>query len=105
MMRGLLDMCVLACVVEGPSYGYGLLHRLGEVGLPAGSEASIYQVLKRLRDSGLVEAELDDSFNGPARKVYSATDAGRVTLAEWASDWCEIRSGVEAIVGGCEPAR
>ena len=49
-------MCVLGCLVESPSYGYELLQKLEEAGMPAGSEASIYLVLKRMKKHDLVEA-------------------------------------------------
>lgn len=95
-------MCVLACVVDEPSYGYGLLQRLEESGLPAGSEASVYIVLKRLKNKGYVESELVDSNSGPARKVYHATEEGRKVVGSWISDWCSVRAGVENVVGKCE---
>jgi len=97
-MRGVLDMCVLACVLDAPSYGYELLQRLERAGMPAGSEASIYLVLKRLKNHHLVEAELVASDSGPARKVYHATDLGQQVLAEWIDDWRSVNQGVETIL-------
>jgi len=97
-MRGVLDMCVLACVVATPSYGYELLQRLERAGMPAGSEASIYLVLKRLKKHDLVNADLVDSDSGPARKVYHATDLGQSVLAEWIEDWRNVNAGVEKIL-------
>ncbi len=91
-------MCVLACVVDAPSYGYELLQRLERAGIPAGSEASIYLVLKRLRTHDLVEAELVASDSGPARKVYHATDPGREVLIEWVDDWRTVNEGVTTIL-------
>lgn len=98
-------MCVLALVCQEPSYGYGLVQRLDARGLPAGSEASIYLVLKRLKGAGLVRSELDDDHGGPARKVYHPTAEGRSALAEWMAEWCEVMHGVEAIVGPCNTAK
>ncbi len=105
VLRGMLDMCVLALVCQQPSYGYGLLQRLAAKGLPAGSEASVYLVLKRLKQHGLVQSELDDSYGGPARKVYHPTDEGRAALVDWITEWCEVKRGVEAIVGPCPPGK
>ncbi len=98
IMRGVLDMSVLACVVGSPSYGYELLQRLEQAGLPAGSEASIYLVLKRLKKHDLVEAELVASDSGPARKVYHATEMGREVLGEWIADWRTVNQGVETVL-------
>ena len=91
-------MCVLACVVDVPSYGYELLQRLERAGMPAGSEASIYLVLKRLKKHGLVEAELVASDSGPARKVYRPTNLGRQVLTEWVTDWRTVNRGVLTIL-------
>lgn len=98
IMRGVLDMCVLACLVDEPSYGYELMRRLEDAGLPAGSEASIYLLLKRLKKHELAEAELVDSDSGPARKVYRATDLGQQVLAEWIEDYQQVALGVEKVL-------
>jgi len=103
VMRGVLDMSVLACVVGAPSYGYELLQRLEQAGLPAGSEASIYLVLKRLKKHDLVVAELVASDSGPARKVYHPTELGRRVLVEWIADWRTVNDGVETILAEHTP--
>ncbi len=92
-------MCVLACLVDEPSYGYELMQRLEDAGLPAGSEASVYLLLKRLKKNDLAVAELVDSDSGPARKVYHATDLGRDVLAEWIEDYQQVALGVEKVLG------
>ncbi len=99
-MRGVLDMCVLALIVREPTYGYALLESLAAEGLPAGSEGSIYPVLKRLHRHGLIEAELEPSESGPARKVYHVTGAGRSVLAVWAEDWKAVSAGVDTVLAG-----
>ncbi len=104
IMRGVLDMCVLGCLVDSPSYGYELLQKLEQAGMPAGSEASIYLVLKRLKKHDLVEAELVASDSGPARKVYQPTDLGRQTLSEWIDDWRTVNQGVETILAAHLPS-
>lgn len=103
-MRGVLDMCVLGCLVDSPSYGYELLQRLEYAGMPAGSEASIYLVLKRLKEHDLVEAELVASDSGPARKVYQPTDLGHDVLSEWIDDWRTVNRGVETILAAHLPS-
>lgn len=95
-------MCIMASLVVRPSYGYELLQRLEQAGLPAGSEASMYLVLKRLSKHELAVAELVASDSGPARKVYHATDLGQVVLAEWIKDWRQVNEGVEKILAGLD---
>ena len=102
LMRGVLDMCILASLVVRPSYGYELLQRLQQAGLPAGSEATMYLVLKRLKKHELAVAELVSSDSGPARKVYHATDLGKAVLAEWIEDWRSVNQGVEKVLAGLD---
>lgn len=99
ILKGVLDMCVLASIVDQPNYGYALAQRLNDQGLVLANEGSIYLVLKRLQADGRVEAELMASESGPARKVYHATEAGRDVLAAWMADWQAVRDGVDAVLG------
>ena len=98
MLKGLLDMCVLALIAESPTYGYALVERLEEEGLVVQNEASVYLVLKRLSEKGRIEAHLEPSSSGPARKVYAATDAGHDVLLGWMADWAAVRSGVDRVL-------
>ncbi len=98
MLKGLLDMCVLALIAEEPTYGYALVERLEEKGLVVQNEASVYLVLKRLDGKGRIEAHLEPSSTGPARKVYQATDAGRDVLLGWMADWAAVRDGVDRVL-------
>lgn len=91
-------MCVLASIVEEPTYGYALVQKLNDAGLTVPSEGSIYLVLKRLKAAGRIVDELVASDSGPARKVYQATPAGRDVLEAWMADWEAVRSGVDAVM-------
>lgn len=97
-MKGVLDMCLLSSIIGEPSYGYALVNKLAEQGLPVTSESTIYPVLKRLKANQLIAAELVPSDSGPARKVYHATPEGHEVFAEWLDDWITVRNGVDAIV-------
>jgi PadR family transcriptional regulator PadR len=100
ILKGVLDMCVLASIVEQPDYGYALVQKLNEQGLAVANEGSIYLVLKRLKAAGRIDAELVASDSGPARKVYHATPAGEDVLEAWIADWRAVRFGVEEVLGG-----
>jgi PadR family transcriptional regulator PadR len=100
ILKGVLDMCVLASIVEEPTYGYALVNKLNERGLAVPSEGSIYLVLKRLTERGRIEHRLVASDSGPTRKVYEATDLGRDVLRAWEADWAAVQAGVEAVLGG-----
>jgi len=98
LLKGLLEMCLLAVVNEGPSYGYEMVQKLKEREIAVAGEASIYPVLRRLGKRGLVESYLEDSPSGPARKYYKITPAGRDLLKEWVSDWQALRNGVDDVL-------
>lgn len=98
ILKGVLDMCVLASIIDEPTYGYELVQKLNDKGLALPSEGSVYLVLKRLKAAGRIEAELVASDAGPARKVYHATDAGRDVLAAWMADWQAVRNGVDNVL-------
>jgi hypothetical protein len=71
LLRGVLDLCLLAVMQEGPAYGYEMTKRLRARGLSTVGEGSIYPLLGRLEREGLVEtyrAASDDG--GPPRKYY-----------------------------------
>ena len=98
LLKGLLDMCLLAIVNEGPSYGYDMIRQLNERGLEVAGETSIYPVLRRLGKWELIESYLQDSRSGPARKYYRITAAGRRLLQEWVDDWQTVRNGVDDVL-------
>ena len=99
ILKGVLDMCVLASIVEEPSYGYALVQKLNDRGLALPNEGSIYLVLKRLKSDGRIEDELVASDSGPARKVYHATETGKDVLTAWAADWQAVSAAVETVLG------
>lgn len=103
IVKGLLDMCLLASIANRPNYGFGLVKQLNELGWHIQNENSIYPVLKRLTAEGLIEAELVPSPSGPARKYHTATAAGREMLAEWIDDWSHVRDVVDVVLAQ-EPA-
>ena len=98
LLRGLLDMCLLSVIADQPSYGYEMIRELKERHLEVAGEASIYPVLKRLKVKGLIESYLEDSPNGPARKYYRTTSAGKKRLKEWVTDWQTVREGVNDVL-------
>jgi PadR family transcriptional regulator PadR len=76
-LRGVLDLCLLAVMEEGPAYGYEMTKRLRARGLSIVGEGSIYPLLGRLEREGLVETYRAASNGGPPRKYYRASPEGR----------------------------
>ena len=98
LLRGVLDLCLLAVISQEPSYGYEMTRRLRERGLVIVGEGSIYPLLGRLEREGLVETYRAASRGGPQRKYYRPSDAGRVALALGVSEWRAARDAVDAVL-------
>lgn len=100
LLKGVLDMCLLALIEVEPSYGYEMVQKLTSAGLNLVSEGSIYPSLGRLERRGFVEGYLVASSGGPSRKYYRITPAGENTLAAWRDSWREFSEGVTKVVIG-----
>jgi PadR family transcriptional regulator PadR len=100
LLKGVLDMCLLAVIAEEPSYGYEMVRKLAERGLDLVGEGTIYPVLSRLQRGGLIEGYLVESPGGPARKYYQVTKVGTRTLREWERDWQRLVRGVGQVLKG-----
>ena len=98
-LRGVLDLCLLAVMEEGPAYGYEMTKRLRARGLATVGEGSIYPLLGRLERDGLVETYRAASNGGPPRKYYRASAEGRRALADGVSEWRATRDAVDAVLG------
>ncbi len=86
-LRGVLGVCVLHALADGPTYGYALAVRLGEGGLGTIKGGTLYPLLARFEQAGLVDVEWRAGEGGPGRKYYRLTDAGRAELAVSSDQW------------------
>jgi PadR family transcriptional regulator PadR len=93
LLRGCLDMCLLALLVAEPAHGYELVHRLEAAGFGAVSYGTVYPLITRLHRLGLVANAMEPSPSGPPRKIYRLTGAGRDRLTAWREQWVHF-SGV-----------
>lgn len=100
LLKGVLDMCLLALIEVEPSYGYEMVQKLTAAGLNLVSEGSIYPSLGRLEKRGLVGGYLVASSGGPPRKYYRATPAGERALTAWRDSWKEFSEGVTKVMAG-----
>ena len=95
LLRGVLDICLLAVMSEGPAYGYEMTKRLRARGLSTVGEGSIYPLLGRLERDGLVETRRAASNGGPPRKYYSLSPAGERALETGRREWQLARDAVD----------
>ena len=100
LLKGVLDMCLLAVIDEEPSYGYEMARKLSRRGLDLVSDGTIYPALARLQRASLIESYLEPSTEGPARKYYRITSAGQARLGDWTEEWRSMARGVEAVLEG-----
>jgi PadR family transcriptional regulator PadR len=99
LLRGVLDLCLLAVMEEGPAYGYEMTKRLRARGLSIVGEGSIYPLLGRLEREGLVETYRAASDGGPPRKYYRPSREGHRALAAGVSEWRATRDALDAVLG------
>jgi PadR family transcriptional regulator PadR len=86
-LRGVLEVCVLRVLADGPTYGYAIATRLSEAGLGALKGGTLYPLLARFEAAGLVAVEWRAGDGGPGRKYYALTDDGRRVWRDQAVRW------------------
>jgi PadR family transcriptional regulator, regulatory protein PadR len=102
LLRGVLDLCLLAVVDEAPAYGYEMTKRLRARGLSIVGEGSVYPLLGRLERDGLVETYRGASNGGPPRKYYRTSADGRRMLADGMSEWRATRDAIDTVLNTVE---
>lgn len=95
LKRGLLDVCVLAAIKDGESYGYRIIKEMKPY--LEMSESTLYTILKRLEGAGMLTVRTAE-HDGRLRKYYKITDRGRVRLAEFQEEWKEIMTVYRFVV-------
>lgn len=87
MLKGTLEGIVLALLAAQPAYGYDITARLREHGFADIAEGTVYALLVRIEQRGLVDVEKVPSEKGPPRKVYTLNADGEHVLAEFWNTW------------------
>jgi PadR family transcriptional regulator, regulatory protein PadR len=97
LKKGVLELCVLALLSRGDGYAYDIASTLAK-GIDMG-EGTIYPLMRRLQNEGLVDTYLQESASGPPRKYYRLTAAGRASFTAQRAEWESFARAVEAIIG------
>ena len=87
LLKGVLDVAVLAVIQEEDGYGYDVVRRLRAAGLDDVGDASVYGTLRRLYSAGALTTYVVPSDGGPHRKYYGINPQGREMLASHRADW------------------
>lgn len=98
LRRGILELCVLGIIRQGPIYGYALVSRLAQWDVLAVSEGTLYPLLRRLGNEGLIEATWQESDAGPVRKYYRLLPSGAEWLETMEAGWGLLVGSVEQIL-------
>ena len=102
LRKGVLEMCVLALLSRADGYAYDIASRLAEdIGM---GEGTIYPLMRRMQTDGLVKTYLEESANGPPRKYYQLTKAGRAALTEQTAEWGSFSDSVGKILAELNPS-
>jgi PadR family transcriptional regulator PadR len=97
LRKGVLELCVLTLLSRADSYGYEIASRLmQEVGM---GEGTIYPLMRRMQDDGLVSTYLVEAPGGPPRKYYRLTEYGKATLIAQREEWKNFMMSVEKMLG------
>ncbi len=104
LKRGTLELLMLRILGEEPTYGYELVRRLdersgGRFGI---KEGTLYPVLYRLEDAGLVAPEWSQPARGVPRKYYRLTDAGQDRVRQLTEAWRSFSAAVDAVLAGAD---
>lgn len=97
MLKGTLEGIVLATLAGRPAYGYEITARLRDEGFPDLAEGTVYALLVRVEQKGLVDVEKVPSEKGPPRKVYTLNAQGREQLAEFWTTWSFLADRIEQL--------
>jgi PadR family transcriptional regulator, regulatory protein PadR len=100
MLKGTLEGVVLAILSVRSAYGYEITARLREQGFSDIAEGTVYALLIRIEQRGLVDVEKVPSEKGPPRKVYSLNNLGRDYLEEFWRTWSFLAERLEQLHEG-----
>ena len=97
MLKGTLEGIILAILAGRAAYGYEITTWLREQGFADIAEGTVYALLVRIEQRGLVDVEKVPSEKGPPRKVYTLNVQGRDQLAEFWRTWSFLAGRIEQL--------
>ena len=100
MLKGTLEGIVLALLSGRSAYGYEITAWLRDQGFSDIAEGTVYALLIRVEQRGLVDVEKVPSEKGPPRKVYSLNERGRAQLEDFWRTWSFLQARIEQLREG-----
>jgi PadR family transcriptional regulator PadR len=102
MRKGLLELCILSIMEEGELYPSDIIEKLREAQLIV-VEGTLYPLLTRLKNAGLLNYTWRESQSGPPRKYYSTTQEGKVFSKELKKSWEDLVQKINSITDPKNP--
>lgn len=96
MRKGILEYCILEIIARGEVYASDMLEELTAARMLV-VEGTLYPLLTRLKNAGLLDYTWKESTSGPPRKYYTLTEAGREFLHQLRLTWEEVQDSVRII--------
>ena len=96
MRKGILEFCILSILSRGDAYTSEILSVLKDAKLLV-VEGTVYPLLTRLKNGGLLSYRWEESTSGPPRKYYELTETGQLFLKELDSTWSDLSSAVKVV--------
>lgn len=96
MRKGILEYCILEILSQKQSYAPNIIEEL-KLAKMIVVEGTLYPLLTRLKNAGLLNYRWEESQQGPPRKYYHLTDSGLLVLGELKQSWNDISYAVETI--------
>lgn len=94
MRKGILEYCILLIIAGEDSYVQDIINKLKTSKMLV-VEGTIYPLMTRLKNMGLLSYRWEESTQGPPRKYYSITETGKIFLQELETSWNELTSAIE----------
>ena len=96
MRKGVLEYCILSILKDGEAYTSDTLETLKNAKMLV-VEGTVYPLLTRLKNSGLLAYRWEESTSGPPRKYYSLTETGKLFLNELNTTWSDLQTAVKKV--------
>jgi PadR family transcriptional regulator PadR len=96
MRKGILEYCILSILEQGDAYASDIINRLKESKLIV-VEGTLYPLLTRQKNAGLLSYRWEESTQGPPRKYYALTSDGKEFLGELDAAWTELVDAIKTI--------
>jgi PadR family transcriptional regulator PadR len=96
MRKGVLEYCILSILQHGDAYTSEILSELKDAKLLV-VEGTVYPLLTRLKNVGLLSYRWEESTSGPPRKYYALTETGKLFLNELDTTWSELAEAVNLV--------